>query len=128
MTDTNTMLADITRLHGDLLISRQLNNEIGPNDWDGITPDDFGMSFDYIIENHGSLTVLDPTSRAALQWLYAHLPEDCPRFGKLGFCVETDYVSSVLESLARDGLVSEPEYVEAIQENELQYAQQGEEL
>jgi hypothetical protein len=98
--------------------------QVGPNDWDGVTQDDFGFSFDYIIEGHGSITIIDPTSRAALQWLYAHLPEDCPRWGKLGFAIETNYVSDVLEGMARDGLKSEAEYVEAMNgEQELQNAQ-----
>lgn len=84
---------------------------IGPNKWNEITEDDFAFSFDYIIERHGSITILDPTSRAALEWLYAHLPEDCPRWGKLGFAVESNYVNDVLEGMARDGLLSEEEYV-----------------
>ena len=91
---------------------------IGPNQWDSVTNDDFGFSFDYIIERHGSVTILDPTSRAALQWFYRHLPEDCPRWGKLGFAVESNYVNDVLEGLARDGLLSEEDYVYAMNAEE----------
>ena len=99
-------------------------SKVGPNDWANVTDADFGFSFDYIVEGHGSITVIDPTSRAALEWLYAHLPEDCPRWGKLGFAIETNYVSDILEGLARDGLHSEAEYVEAMNnEQELQNAQ-----
>ena len=92
--------------------------QVGPNQWDSITPDDFGFKFDYIVEGHGSLTVIDPTSRAALQWLYAHLPEDCPRWGKLGFCVESNYVADILDGMARDGLLSEQGYVDAMSAEE----------
>jgi hypothetical protein len=96
----------------------------GINEWDDITDADFGLSFDYIVEDHGSIVVLDPTSRAALQWFYKHLPADCPRWGKLGYCVERNYVSDILEGLKRDGLYSEAEYVEAMNnEQELQNAQ-----
>ena len=96
---------------------------IGPNEWDKVTEGDFGLSFDYITEAHGNLTVLDPTSRAALQWLYRHLPEDCPRFGKLGFIVETEYVPAILERMSQDGLLSEADYEEAMNiEQELQHA------
>ena len=90
----------------------------GINEWDSITDADFGFSFDYIVEPHGSITVLDPTSRAALQWLYKHLPADCPRWGKLGYAVETNYVSDILEGMAEAGLKSEDEYVEAMNEEQ----------
>lgn len=83
----------------------------GINKWDAITPEDFGFEFDFIIERHGSMTVLDPTSEAALQWMYKHLPADCPRWGKLGFCVETQYVGDVLERMACDGLLTEDDFI-----------------
>jgi hypothetical protein len=95
-----------------------LNNAIGPNNWDAITPDDFGYSFDYIAEDHGSIVVLDPTSKAALEWMYRHLPEDCPRWGKLGFCVERNYVADVLAGMSRDGLLSEFDYERAMNEEQ----------
>lgn len=98
----------------------------GINDWDGISAADFGMSFDLIVEDHGSVVVLDPTSRAALQWMYKHLPADCPRWGKLGFCVEANYVGDVLEGMAADGLVTEAMYVRNMEEQELQNAQASE--
>ena len=105
------------------LLSIASSHTPGPNRWDEITPEDFSFSFDYIIERHMDITVLDPTSQAALQWLYRHLPEDCPRWGKLGFCVENNYVGQILEHMAADGLMSEADYVEAMNnEQELQNA------
>ena len=99
----------------------RLASPIGPNEWEKITKSDFSFSFDYIVENHGSITIIDPTSEAALQWLYRFLPEDCPRWGKLGFAIETNYVGQILEAMSADGLKSESDYVEWMhQEQELQ--------
>lgn len=92
-------------------LAAHLNNRPGPNNWYNVLAKDFDFSFDYIIERHGSITILDPTSKAALEWLYAHLPEDCPRWGKLGFAIETNFVADILHGMARDGLMSEEEYV-----------------
>ena len=99
-------------------LGRALASTDGINNWDTITPADFGFSFDFIIERHGSVTVLDPTSKAALEWFYKHLPADCPRWGKLGFVVESNYVNDVLEGMARDGLLSEEDYVFAMNAEE----------
>jgi hypothetical protein len=94
------------------------------NEWSGITPEDFGFSFDVIVERHVDMTILDPTSQAALQWLYRHLPADCPRWGKLGFVIENDQVSRILNHMADDGLKTEAEYTRAMnEEQELQNAQ-----
>ncbi len=87
-----------------------LNNSAGPHNWYNVLAKDFDFSFDYIIERHGSITIIDPTSRAALEWLYCHLPEDCPRWGKLGFAIESKFVADILEGMARDGLMSEEDY------------------
>lgn len=106
-----------TGLHKALL-SIASSQRPGPNEWDDITKDDFSFSFDYIIERHVDITVLDPTSRAALQWMYRHLPEDCPRWGKLGFCIENEHVGQILEHMAADGLMSESQYVEAMNEEQ----------
>jgi len=94
----------------------------GINEWDSVGPEDFSMSFDVIVENHGSITVLDPTSRAALQWFYKHLPADCPRWGKLGFAIETNYVGDILDGMRRDGLYTEADFEQAMNhEQELQH-------
>ncbi len=99
-------------------LGRALASTDGVNSWDAITKADFGFSFDYIIERHGSITVLDPTSKAAMEWLYKHLPADCPRWGKLGFAIESNYVGEILERMADDGLMSEEEYVFAMNAEE----------
>ncbi len=90
----------------------------GPNRWDLVTSADFGAEYDYIIEGHGNITVLDPTSEAALQWMYRHLPEHCPRWGARGFAIESNRAHEVIEGLKRDGLVSSAEYDEAMANEE----------
>lgn len=87
-----------------------LDDKPGPNNWDAITSADFSQDFDYIIERHGNRTVIDPTSKAALQWLYRHMPADCPRWGKWGYVIETMHVGEILERMAEDGLMSEDDY------------------
>lgn len=98
-------------------IYQHLNNAVGPNDWDGITEADYALSFDFTAEDHGSIVVLDPKSRACLQWFYKHLPQDCPRWG-VGFAIEQNYVGAILEAMASDGLMSEDDYVEAMNSEE----------
>ncbi len=90
----------------------------GPNTWDNVQPEDFGKDFDYITTGHGTIVVIDPVSPAAVQWLYRHLPEDCPRWGALGFVVESRYVLDVMAGMKRDGLTSQLEYDEAMANEE----------
>jgi len=77
----------------------------GPNLWSEIGPDDFGTEFDYETYDHGDTTVFYPVSNAALQWCYAFLPEDCPRWHGLGFVIETVYIKLVLQKAHDDKLV-----------------------
>jgi len=96
----------------------------GPNSWEDVEPSDFGPQQDFDLENHGSLWVFQPVSKAALQWCYAHLPEDCPRWGT-GFVIEPRYVDGVVDGARGDGLMSEDDYIEAMEEqNQLQFAQE----
>lgn len=83
--------------------------QAGPNSWDEITPDDYGKEYDYIIERHGNRTVIDPVSKAAVQWCYRFLPEDAPRWGA-GFVLDTARVSPILDRMACAELVSDEEY------------------
>jgi hypothetical protein len=114
---SKTFSPDLDKLDA-MKLAAHLKREQGPNNWYNLLAKDFDFSFDYIIERHGSITIIDPTSRAALEWLYAHLPEDCPRWGKLGFAVESNFVGDILEGMARDGLLSEEEYVYAMNAEE----------
>lgn len=106
--ETSMAMLDIatTMLHG-------LNNTRGPSMWETIKDDRgaYGDSYDFEIIRAGSVTVINPTCDAALHWCYHHLPEDCPRWGAVGFAVETNYVGDVIEGMIRDGLLSEEEYI-----------------
>lgn len=87
------------------------NSTIGPNHWADVTPGDFGKDFDYKVIRLGAKTVVDPVSTAALQWLYAHIPEGVERYGALGHIVETKRVDEVLTAMAAANLISEEEYI-----------------
>ena len=104
----------------------RLSATVGPNEWEKITKSDFSFSFDYIVQPlDPKRVIIDPTSNAALQWLYKHLPQDCPRYGTLGFIVEKKYAPAILERMNKDGLFSEAEYV-CWMENEERDRHQGE--
>ncbi len=89
----------------------------GPNRWDSIQPSDFGPEWDYELENHITQWIITPVSEAALQWLYCHLPEHCPRYGARGFIVEAEYLNIVVKGMTRDKLMSPEEYEQAMNEN-----------
>ena len=93
-----------------------LRCEAGPNNWDEVGPSDFGPEQDFDLEDAGSLTIIYPVSNAALQWLYRHLPEDCPRWGAKGFAIETNYVRDIIRAMKRDRLMSYQDYLEAEEE------------
>jgi len=88
----------------------------GPHRWDSIQPSDFGPEWDYELENHITKWVITPISEAALQWLYCHLPEHCPRYGAKGFIIEAEYVNLAVKGMTRDKLMSPEEYEQAMNE------------
>ena len=94
----------------------------GPNSWDKVKDDQSVKDFDFWVKDHHIGTIIYPIDERALQWLYRHLPEDCPRWGALGFVVETNYLTPILQGMSHDGLISEDEYVKNMQEQELQNA------
>lgn len=108
MNELTMTLLDIatTTLHG-------LNNSRGPNLWNEVKDDSsaYGKNYDFEILRHGSNTVINPVCNAALQWLYFHLPQDCPRWGANGFKLDASEAGPVIERMLEDGLISEDEYV-----------------
>jgi len=98
----------------------------GPHRWDKIQPSDFGPEHDYELENHITKWVITPISEAALQWLYCHLPEHCPRFAARSFIVEAEWINIVVKGMTRDKLMSPEEYEQAMKESHAQ-SLQGEE-
>lgn len=99
----------------------------GPNNWDEVGPDDFGPEHDFEILDHGSIIIFTPISNAALQWCYKHLPESAPRHGRVGYVVEPRYIDDIVAGARRDGLMSEEDFIWAMEEaNAIQH--QGENL
>ena len=92
-------------------IANPLRTAPGPNNWPAAR-DKKGRDFDYWVTDQGTISILYPVCEAALQWCYKHLPEDCPRWGAVGFAIETNYIGDILERMREDGLLSEDEYVE----------------
>lgn len=124
------MSNDISQLAGSLLrIYAPTAPKIalqGPHRWHEMKGSDFGPEHDFELEGHGSLVIFDPISEAALQWCYAHLPEDCPRFSTRAFLIESEHIKGVVGGARRDGLMLPVDYQEAMEENDQRA--QGEQL
>lgn len=88
----------------------------GPSNWDSVGPGDFGPEHDFDYTDHGSIYVLDAVSEAALQWCYAKLPEDCPRWGARGFVIEPRYLPTIVYAMRRDNLMSRQDFEDAMDE------------
>ena len=89
----------------------------GPHRWHEMKGGDFGPEHDFELEDHGTLVIFDPISEAALQWCYAHLPEDCPRFSTSAFLIEQEHIKGVVGGARRDRLMSRQDYIDAMEEN-----------
>ena len=59
---------------------------------------------DFVLIDHGSIVILDPVTDAALEWCYEHLPEDAPRWGRVGYAIELRYIHEIADAAVRDGL------------------------
>jgi hypothetical protein len=88
----------------------------GPNSWDDVTSDMFGPTWDYELENHISLWVITPVSKAAQQWIYRFLPEGLPRYGANGVLVDAIEVNTIVKRMTACGLMSPGEYRDAMNE------------
>lgn len=88
----------------------------GPHRWHEMTGADFASRWDFELEDHKTLVIFEPLSEAALQWCYAHLPVDCPRFGARGFLIEAIHIKGVVGGARRDNLMSEADYIQAMEE------------
>ena len=63
---------------------------------------------DFIVENHGSIFLLQPLTSAANSWISEHLPEDRMTFGG-AVVVEHRYIWAILEGIQFDGLTAVPQ-------------------
>ena len=62
--------------------------------------------YDFYVQNEYTIFIFHPTNAKGLNWCYAHLPEDCPRWGLNGYVVESRYIDDIVAGAERDGLVS----------------------
>jgi len=97
----------------------------GPNNWDNITPEEFGPEHDIELNDQGTIWLFTPISKAALQWCYAHLPDDAPRWGQCSYVVEHRFISDIVEGARRDGLLTKDDYEKAMAAED-ETAHQGE--
>ena len=98
-----------------------LSRAPGPNNWDKIKDDPraYGKNFDYEIYDHAADQIIYPVCEAALQWCFAHLPEDNPRWGATGFKVDITELPWIVAAMTRDKLISESEYVKNMENEQL---------
>ena len=117
MTILNEIVDDIQRgLYSHQLTLTPERSSQGPHRWHEMTGTDFGPTWDFELENHIDLVIFEPISEAALQWCYAHLPKDCPRFGARGFLIETEHIKGVVGGARRDNLMTEDDFIRGMEE------------
>ena len=58
---------------------------------------------DFLVENHGSIFLLQPLTPAAQSWVQEFLPADHTSFGSAAV-VEHRYIADIVEGIRNDGL------------------------
>jgi len=58
---------------------------------------------DVAFENHGSIWLARPLTKAAYVWIAEHIPDDAQFFGK-ALVIEPRYVPPIVEGMQGDGL------------------------
>jgi hypothetical protein len=58
---------------------------------------------DFVVENHGSIFLLQPLSLAANAWVEENLPENHQTFGS-AVVVEHRYITDIVRGVQADGL------------------------
>jgi hypothetical protein len=59
---------------------------------------------DFLVENHGTIFLLQPLTPAANSWIDEHLPEDRMTFAG-AVVVEHRYIADIIRGATADGLV-----------------------
>lgn len=59
---------------------------------------------DIVFHNHGSVFVVEGTSKAGIAWLQENLDQDGQRWGLNGYVVEPRYVAPILAGAVDSGL------------------------
>jgi hypothetical protein len=58
---------------------------------------------DFIVENHGTIFLLQPLTPAAISWIQENLPEDHMTFGS-AVVIEHRYIGDIVRAAMRDGM------------------------
>jgi len=58
---------------------------------------------DFLVENHGSIFLLQPLTPAAESWIEQFLPQDRITFGS-AVVVEHRYIADIVDGIRNDGL------------------------
>jgi hypothetical protein len=64
----------------------------------------FVTSADFLVVNHGTMTILHALSEDARAWVDEHLPDDVLTWGPTGTVIEPRDVAPILDGIASDGL------------------------
>ena len=109
----SSTLAEIARTPNPLMVPA------GPNSWDMAKDDvtQFGPEEDFTVDNEGDIFIFTPVSKAAIQWCYAKLPEDCPRWS-VGYVIEHRFIADIVIGARRDNLMSREDYEQAMNEKQ----------
>lgn len=70
----------------------------------GLCRESWTKSYDFEVEDEGTIFILTPTSDAGLNWCWEHLPEDAQRWGKFGYVIEHRYIQDIVAGMERDDL------------------------
>jgi hypothetical protein len=62
------------------------------------------MKTDFHFHNHGSITLLEPVTRAGKAWVAEHIPSDALRWGRDSVVIEPRYADDILNGIINDGL------------------------
>ena len=60
---------------------------------------------DFLLANHGSVSILSAITPDAAQWVDDHLPHDALCWGPAGTVIEPRYVGDILQGIISGGLV-----------------------
>ena len=90
-----------------------------PGPWEPITEADYGNEYDFTLYEFEDTTVFYPVSRAALQYCYRFLPEDCPRYRGIGFVIENEHIALFVRQARLNNLISLEDYEFAEEDNQL---------
>jgi len=58
---------------------------------------------DFTVENHGSIFLLRPNTKAAQAWIDSNIPEDAQYLGN-AVAIEHRYIMDIIDGIQADGL------------------------